>query len=755
MKNLKLATKIGLLVGVLVLTALAIAFVGVRELSEVNGHLRQLVEVNGKAVETASELRIEVLGAVRAEKNSVISPDDKQSGEFAKQSMEHSANADKLRHELARLISSDPGSPERQELDEFNRSWDTYQKVLKELLGLSVQNTNPKAAALVNGDIHKNFVVAREFFSSLLDDAEKELSSADVVKDPARVARQSKRMRLAARLAVQMAGVVNRLNALVHAADEREMNRLDAEIAALFKDIDAELKQLAPLLDETEKSEWNSVLPAYKELVATTAQVQKLAHINSNTLAAQHTLTKTFEHSNQCNILLGRLLGILREHMETERAASQVGYERARWMIISAGVAGAVIGLGLALLLTRSITRPLANGVGVFEGLAGGDLTRRMGEKRGDEIGQLSTAADGMAETMSRIVSDIRGASERVGGSASAMSGVSRELLKGSEEMAAQAQAVAASTEQLSANVGGMAAAAEEMSMNVSGISSASEEISVNVGTISGAAETTSKNVAAVAKAVEEITASLQETARATREGSERTARARQMADQATDAMKQLDRAAGEINKVTEVIKMIALQTNLLALNATIEATSAGEAGKGFAVVANEIKELANQSGRSAEDIARKIEGVQGSTREAVSIIQSVTGIIAEINVSAGRASEAVDRQTATANEVASDVSEARTSVEHIAHSIAEVAKGANDMSRNAAEAAKAATDVSRNAAEAAKASGAISENIHGVSTATRENSASAGKVNEAATGLATIAEELGRLVGHFKIGSR
>ena len=57
---------------------------------------------------------------------------------------------------------------------------------------------------------------------------------------------------------------------------------------------------------------------------------------------------------------------------------------------------------------------------------------------------------------------------------------------------------------------------------------------------------------------------------------------------------------------MTETIKMIALQTNLLALNATIEATSAGEAGHGFAVVAHEIKELANQSAKAAEDIAAR-----------------------------------------------------------------------------------------------------------------------------------------------------
>src|SRR5262249_19826205 len=151
----------------------------------------------------------------------------------------------------------------------------------------------------------------------------------------------------------------------------------------------------------------------------------------------------------------------------------QASYEQARWMILGTGVAGAVIGLGLALLLTRSITGPLARGVAVFDGLAAGDLAQRMGEQRGGEIGRLSIGADQMAERMSGIVAEIGDASGQVGGSAGALSGVSQELLKQSEAMAGQAQTVAASTEQLSANVGSMAAAAEQMSMNVSGISSA------------------------------------------------------------------------------------------------------------------------------------------------------------------------------------------------------------------------------------------------------------------------------------------
>ena len=279
-----------------------------------------------------------------------------------------------------------------------------------------------------------------------------------------------------------------------------------------------------------------------------------------------------------------------------------------------------------------------------------------------------------------------------------------------------------------------------------------SEEVSVNVGTISTAAETTARNVVAVVGAIQESAHAFETIAHDAHEGSQIANRAMTMADGAGNTMKELDRSAADIGKVTEAIKMIALQTNLLALNATIEATSAGEAGKGFAVVAHEIKELANQSAQSAEEIARKIDGVQSSTRDAVEVIREVQQIIHALNASSMRISEAVEKQSVSAKASAETLGQASQGVEHIARSISEVAKGANDMSRSASEAATGANDMSRNAAEAATAVCDISSNIHGVSQATLDATASAQQVNSAAERLAAIASQLQQLVGQFKI---
>ena len=121
---------------------------------------------------------------------------------------------------------------------------------------------------------------------------------------------------------------------------------------------------------------------------------------------------------------------------------------------------------------------------------------------------------------------------------------------------------------------------------------------------------------------------------------------------EAREVVTQLDKAAGEIGQVVKLISDIASQTNLLALNATIEAARAGEAGKGFAVVASEVKTLANQSGKSAEEISQRIERIQEVVDRTAHAIKEVSGKIGQVDeIAAPRLPAAVEEQTAATSE--------------------------------------------------------------------------------------------------------
>ncbi len=395
---------------------------------------------------------------------------------------------------------------------------------------------------------------------------------------------------------------------------------------------------------------------------------------------------------------------------------------------ISAAIAVLIVVLllavGLGIFLTFSITNPLNVVVGVLSKIEKGDMTVRSDLERGDELGKLSKAIDSVSSRLQSIFRNLRQNADTLASSAEELSSVGRQIASSAEENVAQSASVASATEETSVNINAMASGAEQASVNANEVAGAAEEMSNNMNTI--------------ATAIEDMSASISKISSNAGEASKVANQATVKSGNATDVMNKLGNAAKEIGHVTEVIKKIADKTNLLALNATIEAASAGEAGKGFAVVAGEIKELANQSAQSADDIARRIEGIQSGTGEAVNVIHDVSDIIVKINQSVDAISNHVAQQTKSSNEIASNVAQANTGAKRVAGAISEVAKGSKDIARNAGEAAKGAN--------------VINQSVTGMAQGAKDSAQGAKQINDGANELAKIAGELKNTMNQFKI---
>jgi methyl-accepting chemotaxis protein len=321
-------------------------------------------------------------------------------------------------------------------------------------------------------------------------------------------------------------------------------------------------------------------------------------------------------------------------------AADRRGRQATMLMLVSAGIC-LVVGVVLAVAVTRTITRPLARAVSVLTAVAARDFTTTLDVTTRDEIGQ-------MAGALNMTVGVIRQAFATISRSLQGLASAGTELSAVSEQ-------IAASAEQTGDRAGSVAEAARQVSSNVQTLAAGTAQMGASIGEIAHHAT----------------------------EGGKIAAKAVSVIDATNQTVATLGASSAEIGSVVQVISSIAEQTNLLALNATIEAARAGEAGKGFAVVAGEVKELAQETARATEDISRRVTTIQTDTDRAVQAIAEISGIINQIHHYQITIASAVEEQTGTTGEMNRNVAEAASRSMEIADNISGVATAAQATSRS------------------------------------------------------------------------
>lgn len=319
----------------------------------------------------------------------------------------------------------------------------------------------------------------------------------------------------------------------------------------------------------------------------------------------------------------------------------------AQRLLVGIGIGALACGAAFGLLLTRSITRPLAGAVRLAEQVASGDLTAQVEVSSRDEVGQLQAALRTMTDSLLTTVGRVRAGADTIAGASRQIASGNLDLSSRTEQQASSLEETASSMEELTSTVRHNADNADQARH--------------------------------VAQQVSEV-----------------ALRGTNVVSQVVTTMASIDASSKRIGDIIAVIDGIAFQTNLLALNAAVEAARAGEQGRGFAVVASEVRNLAQRSAGAA----REIRTLVGDSLAKVEIGGRLVG---EAGVTMDEIARGIARVTAIMSDIAAASAEQTRGIEQMNSAITEMDDVTQQNAALVEQAAAAAASLQDQAASLAQ----------------------------------------------------
>lgn len=373
-------------------------------------------------------------------------------------------------------------------------------------------------------------------------------------------------------------------------------------------------------------------------------------------------------------------------------------------------IVAALLAFALGLFIVLQITRPIQRLVVEMKKAEEGDLTVQVPVTSNDEIGRQSAMFNEMMQQFRKMLGEVNNVSQNVAASSEQLTASANESAKASEQIAIAASEISQSSEQQMESV-------HRTSTHIHETSRALQSISDNVSKVNQDSNTATQYAHEGKRAMESMSNEMSDISNKVR---------------STEAVvRELGSYSDSISGIITTIREISEQTNLLALNAAIEAARAGEQGRSFAVVAQEVRKLAEQSSRSAEEIENLITRIRNEIGRAVTAMEESSNAVADGLVIVEGAGKSFTNIL--------------TAIEAVNKEVQLVAVSAEQISRDSKQVVEQADAISK----LAEGSSADTEEV---AAASEEQNATMEEITSASEVLAQMAEQLQGLVSRFKL---